>query len=123
MSNRSPTAGTRPMCDSRNPPTVSNPSRSIGTFRRSHHFVDVDLPAEQEAAVAFVDDRLGLDVVLVADLADDLLEQIFDRHQAGRAAVLVDDDRALLLLPLELLEQLGHALGLGHDERRAQQRA
>src|SRR5687768_11398035 len=32
--------------------------------------VDVDLGAEHEDAVAFLDDRIGLDVVLVADLAD-----------------------------------------------------
>src|SRR3954451_17014469 len=31
--------------------------------------VDVDLGAEHERAVAHLDDRLGLDVVLVADLA------------------------------------------------------
>src|SRR6188768_2959294 len=32
-------------------------------------------------------------------------------------AVLVDDDRHLHLLALELLEQLRHALGLGHERR------
>ena len=37
-----------------------------------------DLAAEHERAVALVDDRLGLDVVLVANLADDLLEQVLD---------------------------------------------
>src|SRR5262245_37313008 len=83
-----------------------------------HHFVDVDLAAEHEAAVALVDDRLGLDVVLVADLADDLLEKVLDRDQPGGAAVLVDDDRDLRLLPLELLEELGHALALGHHHDR-----
>ena len=56
------------------------------------HVLDVHLAAEHEAPVALVDDRLGLDVVLVADLADDLLEQILDGHEARRAAVLVDDD-------------------------------
>ena len=70
----------------------------------------------------FLDDRLGLDVVLVADLADDLLEQILERHQARRAAVLVDDDGHLDLLALELLEQLGHALGLGHEGGRPDER-
>ena len=68
------------------------------------------LPLNDEAAVAFVDDRLGLDVVLVADLADDFLEQVLDRHQAGGAAVLVHDDRDLRLLALKLLQQLRHAL-------------
>ena len=32
-------------------------------------------------------------VVLILNLADDLLEDVLDRHQAGRAAVLVGDDR------------------------------
>ena len=85
--------------------------------------VDVHLAAEDEAAVAFVDDRLRLDVVLVADLADDLLEQILDGDQPGGPAVFVDDDRALRLLALKLLQQLGHALGFGHDHRRPQQPA
>src|SRR5689334_22358328 len=57
--------------------------------------VDVDLGAEDEDAVALVDDRLRLDVVLVADLADDLLEHVLDRHEPGGAAVLVHDDRGL----------------------------
>ena len=64
----------------------------------------------------------ALDVVLVADLADDLLEHVLDGHQAGGAAVLVDDDRHLHLPALHLLEQLGHALALGHEVRRPHQR-
>ena len=86
------------------------------------HLLDVDLAAEHEAAPALVDDGLDLDVVLVADLADDLLEQVLDRDQAGGAAVLVDDDGALHALALELLEQLGHPLGLGHEVRGPHQR-
>src|SRR5438552_1268121 len=34
-----------------------------------------------------------LDIVLVADLADDLLENVFDSDQARRAAVFVAHDR------------------------------
>ena len=37
-------------------------------------FVDVDLGAEDPRVVGLVDDRLGLDVVLVANLADQLLD-------------------------------------------------
>ncbi len=70
---------------------------------------------------ALVDDRLAFDVVLVADLADDLLEQILDRHQPGGAAVFVDDDRDLHLLALELLQHLRNALGFGHERRRPDQ--
>ena len=80
--------------------------------------VDAGLGAEHPRAVALVHDGLGLDVVLVPDLADDLLEQILERHEPGGAAVLVDDDGHLHLPALELLEELGHALGLGHEHRR-----
>ena len=44
--------------------------------------VDIHLAVEDEAAVALVHDRLGFHVVLVANLADDLLEQILDRDEA-----------------------------------------
>src|SRR5712691_9278551 len=37
-------------------------------------------------------DRRLLPVVLVCDLADDLLQDVLDRHQSGRAAILVDHD-------------------------------
>ena len=79
------------------------------------------IAVEDEPAAAFVDDRLGLDVVLVANLPDDLLEHVFDGHQAGRAAVFVHDDGDLRLLALKLLQQLRHALALRHDDRRPQQ--
>ncbi len=41
------------------------------------------------------DDDVGflVVVVLVFDVADDLLDEIFDRHDAVRAAVLIDDER------------------------------
>src|SRR5688572_13419872 len=51
--------------------------------------VEVHLPAEDERSVGFLDDRLGLDVVLVADLADDLFEEILDGREASGAAVFV----------------------------------
>src|SRR5205823_2290696 len=84
-------------------------------IQQLRHFVDVDLAREQEAAVSLVDDRLGLDVILVANLADDFFEEILDRHEPGRAAVFVDDDGALRLLTLELFQQLGNTLRFGDD--------
>ena len=80
------------------------------------------MPLNTNVAVALVGDRLALDVVLVANLADDLFEQVLDGDQAGGAAVLVDDDGHLRLPPLHLLQQLRHALALGHEMRRAHQR-
>ena len=63
-----------------------------------------------------------LDVVLVLDLADDLFDQVLDRDQPGRAAVLVDDDRDVHAALLHLVQQLVDLLGLGHVRRLARQR-
>ena len=54
-----------------------------------------DLAAEDERVVGLAHDRLGFEVVLVANLADELLDDVLDGDQAGGAAVLVDDDREL----------------------------
>src|SRR5688500_14893149 len=51
--------------------------------------VDAHLAAEDEHASAFVGDGFTLDVVFIADLSDDFLEQVFDRHETCRSAVLV----------------------------------
>ena len=80
------------------------------------------LPLNDEHAVALVDDRLGLDVVLVADLADDLLDQVLERDQPGGAAVLVDHDGHLEPVALELPQQLEDPLGLRHEVGRTDQR-
>ncbi len=53
--------------------------------------------------------------MLVADVADDLLEQIFDGDQAGDAAVLVDDDAHVLFFALHLAQQLVAALGFRYE--------
>ena len=60
-------------------------------------------------------DRRLLDVVLVDDLADQLLDQVLEGDQPGGAAVLVDHDRHVELLGLHLPHQLGDPLGLGHE--------
>src|SRR4051795_10193491 len=57
-------------------------------------------------------------VVLVGDLADDLLEQVLDGDQPGGAAVLVDDDGDVLARGLHLRQQGINLLGLRHVERR-----
>src|SRR3954469_13419609 len=84
--------------------------------------VEAHLGAEDERSISLFDDRLRLHIVFVTDLADDLFEQIFDRDEPRGAAVLVDDDRHLDLLALELLEQLRHPLGFGHEGRGTDQR-
>ena len=117
MSNVSPIAGTWPRWLRRNPPTVSKPFALDRHVQAIRNFVDVGRAAEHERPVAFLDDRLGFDVVLVANLAEDLFDEILERHEAGGAAVFVDDDGALNALMLELAQQLADELGLGHEMR------
>ena len=61
--------------------------------------------------------QLVLDVVLVADLADDLLHQILDRDQARGAAVLIDDDRDMDLVALHLAQECVDLLRLRNEHR------
>ena len=82
------------------------------------HLVDARLRAEDPRSVPFVDNGLALDIVFISDLADDLLEQVFEGHETRRAAVLVDDDGHLRLPALEFLEELRHPFGLGNEHRR-----
>ena len=60
-------------------------------------------------------DRLVRQVELVLDLADDLLEQILEGDDALHRAVLVDDDRHVLVRAAELGQQRGEILRLRHD--------
>ena len=55
-------------------------------------------------------------VELVLDLADDLLEQVLEGDDPVHDAVLVDDDRHVLLLAPEVGEECGEVLRLGDDE-------
>lgn len=59
-----------------------------------------------------------LAVVLVTDLADELLDDVLQGDDTGRAAVLVDDDRDGLLAA-QAGEQRPYGQGLGDEERRA----
>src|SRR5690606_1742902 len=54
--------------------------------QRIDHVLAVGLRGDQRLWI------LGI-VVLVVDLADDFLQHVLDRHEAGDAAVLVDHDR------------------------------
>jgi hypothetical protein len=62
-------------------------------------------------------DRRAFDVVLVGDLADDLLEDVLDGDQACRATVLVDDDHEVGAGRLHLGEQVVDGFRLGHERR------
>ena len=85
--------------------------------------VDVGPAVDARLVVGQALDHRLLDVVLVLDLADDLLEQVLDRHEARRAAVLVEHDRDVDLAPLELVEQVVDRHRLGDEDRRPQELA
>ncbi len=57
------------------------------------------------------------EVELVLDVADDLLEHVLERDDPVHVAVLVDDDRQVLLLAAEVGEERGEVLRLGNDVR------
>ena len=61
-------------------------------------------------------------VMLVLDLADDLLDHVLDRHQALGAAEFVDDDGEVDPLGAHAREQLDHAHRFGDEQRFAHQR-
>ena len=57
-----------------------------------------------------------------SDLADDLLEQVLDRDEARRSAVLIEHDPDVDLAPLELVEEVVDRHRLRDVDRRPQQR-
>ncbi len=73
---------------------------------------------EERRAVAFGAAR-GL-VVLVEDVADDLLDEVLQRDEAGHGAALVHDDRHVEPAAAHLAEEVFGTLELGHEDRGAQ---
>ena len=65
--------------------------------------------------------RLVRQVELVLDLADELLEHVLERHDPFHVAVLVDDDRHVLVGAAELGQQRAEVLRLGDDVRGPQE--
>ena len=54
---------------------------------------------------------------LVREIADDFLEQVLDRHEPRRTAVFVLDDREVLAVVFELLEELRDLVLLSDEVR------
>src|SRR3569623_3624529 len=69
--------------------------------------------------VVSLDVGVFLDVVLVDNLADDLLEHVLNGDEARDAAVFVDDDGHVIAACAEFLEQDVEALALGGEHRGA----
>ncbi len=67
-------------------------------------------------------DVRGLPVVLVADLPDELLDQVLERDEAGDPAVLVDDHGEVDGLQLHVAQQVVRLLRFRREERGARER-
>ena len=115
----SPTSGTWPRVPNIRPPTVSQSSSgraaptSVLSWVHRHAPVDQGLPARQR-----LQQRLG-PVELVDNLADQLLDEVFERDEPGRASVLVDHHGQVAAGGAHLLEQLVDSLRLGDEHRPA----
>ena len=85
------------------------------------HLVDREAPVDLELAVVQMLHPRPLDVVLVRNLANEFFEDILERDQACRPAVLVHNDREVLLAGLHFAHNFGHSLafweelGLAHE--------
>ena len=63
----------------------------------------------------------GLDVVLVADVADDFLDDVLERHESGGTTKLVTDDGHVQSARAHVLENFGCRLAFAHEENRARE--
>jgi len=90
-------------------------------FQQIVHLVDIHRAVDQPFIRT---DRqvfgLLVNVVFIANIADDLFDQVFDRHQPCCTAVLIHDDGDMHFLVLHLAEQRVGQFGFRHEVRRAQ---
>ena len=101
---RSPATGMCPSFVSTQPATVSYSSDSRRRARARCASSTGKRPSTTQLGVRDAPD-VAVSVELVGDLADDLLDDVLDRRDAGRAAVLVDDDRHVVARRPHLREQ------------------
>ena len=63
--------------------------------KRPVEVADRHRAVDDDRAVGLLLDALDIDVMFVGDLADDLLDDVLQRHQAFDLAIFVDDDREM----------------------------
>ena len=90
----------------RRPPTESQSPSGKLAVEHLVEVVDVHPCVHADLAGRQLFERLLLDVVLVDDLAHELLDQVLEGDQPGSAAVLVDHDGEMESLGLHLAQQL-----------------
>ena len=94
---------------------VSQSSSGMCVSSRSLRSDDRHPPVDEVLAGREAHDVGLFRVVLVDDLADELLEAILECHETGDRAVLVGDEREVELAGLHLAHQLAHGLVLGDE--------
>ena len=94
----------------------------VGVVEAVEHLADGHLGIDLIAAAAERHERLLNDVVLVPDLADELLNDVLHGDDAERAAVVVGDDGKIRLAAAELGQHLGDERALVHEHRLVEQR-
>ena len=106
----SPTLGSRPTAAITKPPTVSYgpvgqlQAGELGDLVQVQLAVDLDRAADQPLRSS------SRRVVLVADVADDLLDEVLERDDAVGTAVLVDHDREMVAFAAHLRQRRQHVL-------------
>ena len=114
----SPTCGGRPSSVSTRPLTLSTSSCSSSRSNSLPELVDPHRAGHAQPALR-VAIRTRARSAPSLDLADDFLEQILERDDPRRAAVLVDHDDHLRSLPPHRREHGVERRGLGHQRQRA----
>ncbi len=75
-----------------------------------------DTTLDGEVSVVMAQQRLHfVDVVFILNLADDLLENVFQRHEARGAAELIHDDREVAAAALKVAQLAIEAFRLRHE--------
>ena len=65
---------------------------------------------DMPAAVLRLDRTLMAEIELVLDLADHQLQNIFQGHQTGETAKLIEDQRDVLARTFEILKEIGERI-------------
>ena len=92
-----------------------------GRPQRGGQLIEAGAAIDPKTAAVLPDRRRALGVVLVANLAHDLFENVFARDESRRAAELVHDDRDVRRRALKVAELIVERLGFGDEGRRPDQ--
>ena len=82
---------------------------------RAVEVADRHRAVDDDRAVGFLLDAFDLDIVLVGNLADDLLDDVLQRHQAFDLAIFVDHDGEMRLAAQEGVELVLQRGGVRHE--------